>query len=161
MLAVIQDVYGPPDVVRVGELPDPTPSDDQVLLEIHACSLNGSDRENLVGRPFYSRVAGLRRPRNPVPGSDVAGVVVATGSAVTGFAAGDEVFGELPGYRGGLAELVATSPTNLVRKPPALSFAEAAAIPQSGCIARCALHAASTRETRCSSTARAAPAAHS
>lgn len=135
MRAVIQDAYGTPDVVRVGELPDPVPADDQVLLEVRAVSLNGSDRENLAGRPFYARIAGLRRPRNPVPGSDVAGVVVATGSAVTGVAPGDEVFGELPGYRGGLAELVATSPATLVRKPPALSFAQAAAVPQAGCIA--------------------------
>jgi NADPH:quinone reductase-like Zn-dependent oxidoreductase len=133
--AVLQEVYGPPGVVRVGDVPEPTPADDEVLLEVRAVSLNGSDRENLAGRPLYSRVAGLRRPRNPVPGSDVAGVVVAAGSAVTGFAPGDEAFGELPGYRGGLAERVATSSRTLAIKPPDLSFVAAASVPQAGCIA--------------------------
>jgi NADPH:quinone reductase-like Zn-dependent oxidoreductase len=133
--AVIQEVYGPPGVVRVGELPDPVAEPDQVLLEVRAVSLNGSDRENLAGRPAYARLAGLRRPRVPVPGSDVAGVVTAVGADVTGFAVGDEVFGELRGYRGGLAELVACSPATLVRKPAGLSFVEAASVPQAGCIA--------------------------
>ena len=84
MHALIQDRYGGPDVLRLGELPDPVPADDEVLLRVRAVSLNGSDRENLVGSPAYARWSnGLRRPRNPVPGSDVAGVVAAVGSAVT------------------------------------------------------------------------------
>lgn len=135
MRAVIQDRYGPAEVVRVGDVPEPVPEDGEVLIRVRAASLNGSDRENLVGSPFYARLGGLRRPRNPVPGSDVAGVVAAVGSAVTEFAVGDAVFGELAGYRGGLAEYVATAPKLLARKPPALSFLEAAAIPQAGCIA--------------------------
>lgn len=135
MRAALQDRYGTSDVVHVGDLPDPVPADDQVLLRVEAVSLNGSDRENLSGSPFYSRVGGLRRPRDPVPGSDVAGVVAAVGSVVTEYAPGDEVFGELAGYRGGLAELVATSPKLLARKPPGLSFTDAAAIPQAGSIA--------------------------
>ncbi|ANC29704.1 NAD(P)-dependent alcohol dehydrogenase [Isoptericola dokdonensis] len=143
MRAVLQEVYGPPGVVRVADVPEPTPADDEVLLDVRTVSLNGSDRENLAGRPLYSRVAGLRRPRNPVPGSDVAGVVVAAGPAVTGFAPGDEVFGELPGYRGGLAERVATSPRTLAIKPPDLSFVVAASIPQAGCIAWRALQGVS------------------
>jgi NADPH:quinone reductase-like Zn-dependent oxidoreductase len=140
---VLQEAYGSPDVVRVADVPEPTPADDEVLLDVRAVSLNGSDRENLAGRPLYSRVAGLRRPRNPVPGSDVAGVVVTVGSAVTGFVPGDEVFGELPGYRGGLAERVATSPRTLALKPPELSFVSAASIPQAGCIAWRALQGVS------------------
>jgi NADPH:quinone reductase-like Zn-dependent oxidoreductase len=135
MRAVIQDRYGPAEVVRVGDVPEPVPAEDEVLIRVRAASLNGSDRENLVGNPFYARLGGLRRPRNPVPGSDVAGVVAAAGSAVTEFAVGDEVFGELAGYRGGLAEYVATSPRLLARKPPGLTFLDAAAIPQAGCIA--------------------------
>ncbi len=137
MQAVIQDRYGPPDVVRLGELPEPVPADDEVLLRVRAVSLNGSDRENLAGRPAYARWSnGLRRPRRPVPGSDVAGVVAAVGSAVTEYAVGDELFGELTGYRGGLAELVCTRPTLLARKPDGLSFVEASTIPQAGGIAR-------------------------
>lgn len=135
MRAVIQDRYGSAEDVRVGDVPEPVPADDEVLIRIRAASLNGSDRENLLGSPFYSRIGGLRRPRNPVPGSDIAGVVAAAGSAVTAFAVGDEVFGELAGYRGGLAEYVATSPRLLARKPPGLSFPDAAALPQAGCIA--------------------------
>ncbi|MFC3492609.1 NAD(P)-dependent alcohol dehydrogenase [Glycomyces rhizosphaerae] len=135
MRAVLQDRYGPAEVVRVGDVPEPVPADDEVLIRIRAASLNGSDRENLVGSPFYARLGGLRRPRNPVPGSDIAGVVAAVGSAVTEFAVGDAVFGELAGYRGGLAEYVATAPRLLARKPTGLSFLDAAAIPQAGCIA--------------------------
>lgn len=135
MRAVIQDRYGPAEVVRVGDVPEPVPADDEVLIRVKAASLNGSDRENLVGSPFYARLGGLRRPRNPVPGSDIAGVVAAVGSAVTEYAVGDAVFGELAGYRGGLAEYVATAPGLLARKPPGLSFLDAAAIPQAGCIA--------------------------
>lgn len=135
MRAVIQDRYGSADVVEVGDLPDPVPADDEVLVQVRAASLNGSDRENLAGEPFYARFGGLRRPRNPVPGSDVAGTVVAVGRSVTEYVAGDDVFGELAGYRGGLAQYVATSPRLLARKPPGLSFEDAAAIPQAGCIA--------------------------
>jgi NADPH:quinone reductase-like Zn-dependent oxidoreductase len=135
MRAVIQDRYGSAEVVRVGDLPEPVPADDEVLIRVRAASLNGSDRENLAGSPFYARLGGLRRPRHPVPGSDVAGVVAAAGSAVAEYAVGDAVFGELAGYRGGLAEYVATSPRLLARKPSGLSFLDAAAIPQAGCIA--------------------------
>jgi NADPH:quinone reductase-like Zn-dependent oxidoreductase len=137
MLAVIQDRYGPSDVVQLSELPDPVPAADEVLLRVCAVSLNGSDRENLAGSPAYARWSnGLRRPRHPVPGSDVAGAVVAVGSAVTEYAVGDELFGELAGYRGGLAELVCTRPKLLARKPDWLSFAEASTIPQAGAIAQ-------------------------
>jgi NADPH:quinone reductase-like Zn-dependent oxidoreductase len=139
MQAVIQDRYGGPDVLRLGELPEPVPAADELLLRVRAVSLNGSDRENLAGHPAYARWAnGLRRPRHPVPGSDVAGVVEAVGSAMTEYAVGDELCGELAGYRGGLAELVCTRPTLLARKPPGLSFAEASTLPQAGGIARTA-----------------------
>lgn len=135
MRAIIQDRYGSADVVRLGEVPRPEPGPGEVLVRVHAVSLNGSDRENLAGSPSYARLAGLRRPRNPVPGSDVAGVVTAVGADVSDFAAGDEVYGELLGYRGGLAEYVAAAPELLARKPAELSFTEAAAIPQAGSIA--------------------------
>ena len=135
MRALIQDRYGPAAAVRLGERPVPEPAAGEVLVRVRAASLNGSDRENLVGRPFYARLGGLRRPRHPVPGSDVAGVVVSLGSGVTGLAPGDEVFGELRGYRGALAEHAVTVAGMLARKPAGLSFAQAAAIPQAGCIA--------------------------
>ncbi|GAB3460540.1 NAD(P)-dependent alcohol dehydrogenase [Streptomonospora sediminis] len=135
MKAVIQERYGPAGVVTAADLPKPVPAPTELLVRIRAASLNGSDRENLAGRPFYTRLGGLRRPRNPVPASDIAGTVAAVGDSVTGFAPGDEVFGELAGYRGGLAEYVATPPRLLARKPPGLSFLDAAVLPQAGCIA--------------------------
>ncbi len=135
MKAVIQDRYGTTEVITVDDVPNPVPADDEVLIQVRAASLNGSDRENLAGRPYYARMAGLRRPRDPVPGSDIAGVVVAAGASVTEYAPGEEVFGELPGYRGDLAEYVTTTPKLLARKPPGLSFQEAVAIPQAGGIA--------------------------
>lgn len=135
MRAVIQERYGTAADLRVGELPDPVPAEGEVLVRVKAVSLNGSDRENLAGSPAYSRIGGIRRPRHPVPGSDIAGVVAAVGAGVGDFRPGDEVFGELAGYRGGLAEYVATPPKLLARKPSELSFVEAAAIPQAGCIA--------------------------
>lgn len=135
MRALIQDRYGSTGAVRLGERPEPVPGAGEVLVRVRAASLNGSDRENLVGSPLYARMGGLRRPRHPVPGSDVAGVVVSLGPGVTGLASGDEVLGELRGYRGGLAELAVTTAGMLTQKPAALSFAQAAAIPQAGSIA--------------------------
>jgi NADPH:quinone reductase-like Zn-dependent oxidoreductase len=135
MRAVIQERYGAVDAVRMGERPVPEPGAGQVLIRVRAASLNGSDREHLAGRPAYARLGGLRRPRHPVPGSDVAGVVASVGTGVTGLAAGDAVFGELQGYRGALAEYAVTSARMLAPMPPGLSFAQAAAIPQAGCIA--------------------------
>jgi NADPH:quinone reductase-like Zn-dependent oxidoreductase len=135
MQAIVYETYGSPDVLRLTELPTPTPTANQILIKIHACSINGSDRENLIGRPLYARITGLRKPGNPILGSDVAGTVVAVGKDHTGFQVGDAVFGELPGYHGGFAEYVCTSGETLARKPANLTFAQAAAIPQAGAIA--------------------------
>jgi NADPH:quinone reductase-like Zn-dependent oxidoreductase len=133
--AVIRTEYGPPDVVRVEEVPRPVPSDSDVLIRVVAASINGSDREGLVGRPAYSRIGGLRKPRYPILGSDVAGRVVEVGKDVRDLRPGDEVLGEVPGYHSGFAEYVCVPETVLVRKPAELTFEEAAAIPQAGAIA--------------------------
>ncbi|HRW10295.1 MAG TPA: NAD(P)-dependent alcohol dehydrogenase [Caldilineaceae bacterium] len=135
MQAIVYETYGTPDVLHLAELPTPTPADDQILIKIHACSINGSDRENLIGKPLYARMTGLRKPGNPILGSDIAGTVAAVGKNHTEFQVGDELFGELPGYRGGFAEYVCTSGETLARKPANLTFAQAAAIPQAGVIA--------------------------
>lgn len=140
MQAVIYEAYGTPDVLRLTELPKPTPADDQILIKIHACSINGSDRENLVGKPLYARMSGLRKPGNPILGSDIAGTVEAVGKNHTEFQVGDEVFGELVGYRGGFAEYVCSSGETFARKPAELTFAQAAAIPQAGVIALRGIH---------------------
>ncbi len=135
MQAIVQESYGSPDLLRLTELPTPTPTADQILIKIHACSINGSDRENLIGKPLYARIGGLRKPGNRILGSDIAGTVAAVGKNHTEFKVGDELFGELPGYHGGFAEYVCTSGETLAIKPANLTFAQAAAIPQAGVIA--------------------------
>lgn len=135
MQAIVRESYGPPDLLRLAEVPTPTPTDSQILIKIHAASINGSDRENLVGRPLYARIGGLRKPGHPILGSDIAGTVAAVGKNHTEFNVGDELFGELPGYHGGFAEYVCTSGETLALKPANLTFAQAAAIPQAGTIA--------------------------
>jgi NADPH:quinone reductase-like Zn-dependent oxidoreductase len=131
--AVVYDRYGPPDVLRVEEVPVPVPGPDEVLVEVVATSVNLSDWECLTGSPFYARIGGLRAPRRRTLGSDVAGRVTAVGSSVTRFAPGDEVYGE--SAMGGFAQYVVMRPAALARKPPSLTFAEASSLPQAGTIA--------------------------
>jgi NADPH:quinone reductase-like Zn-dependent oxidoreductase len=135
MKAMVYEKYGPPNVLHLAEVEKPVPSDDEIRIEVHALSLNGSDWENLVGRPSYVRASGLLRPARPILGSDIAGRVEAAGKNHSEFKPGDEVFGEIPGYHGGFAEYVCTHGRTMALKPAGLTFAAAAAIPQAGVIA--------------------------
>jgi NADPH:quinone reductase-like Zn-dependent oxidoreductase len=135
MKAIVYEEYGSPDVLHLTELAKPTPTDDQILIKIHAVSINGSDKENLIGKPLYSRIGGPLRPGNQILGSDIAGRVEVVGKNNTEFEPGDEVFGEIPGYHGGFAEYVCTHGKTMMRKPASLTFEQAAAIPQGGVIA--------------------------
>lgn len=135
MKAIVYEKYGPPDVLELREVEKPAPKDNEVLIKVHAVSINGSDREGLVGKPLYARLGGLRRPSHQILGSDIAGRVEVAGRNVKEFQPGDEVFGELPGYHGGFAEYVCASETTLAWKPATMTFEEAAAIPQGGVIA--------------------------
>ena len=135
MRAVIYERYGSPDVLHLAEVEKPVPTDDQLLIKIHAVSINGSDREGLIGKPFYVRAGGLLKPGHPILGSDIAGRVESAGKNNKEFKVGDELFGELPGYHGGFAEYVCTRGSTLALKPANLTFEEAAAIPQAGVIA--------------------------
>ncbi len=135
MKAVVYERYGPPEVLLLKEVETPVPSDDEVLIGVHAASVNGSDREGLAGKPLYARLSGLRRPGHPILGSDIAGRVEKVGRHIREFQPGDEVFGEIPGYRGGFAEYACAPERTLIRKPASLTFEEAAAIPQGGTIA--------------------------
>ncbi|NOH01435.1 MAG: NAD(P)-dependent alcohol dehydrogenase [Chloroflexi bacterium] len=135
MKAVVYTDYGSPDVLRLEEVATPVPTDEQLLIKIHAASINGSDREGLIGKPLYARMRGLRKPGFPILGSDIAGRVEAVGKNNTEFKVGDEVFGELPGYQGGFAEYACTRGKTLAIKPARLTFEQAAAIPQGGVIA--------------------------
>jgi NADPH:quinone reductase-like Zn-dependent oxidoreductase len=135
MKAIVYSEYGSPAVLRLVELPKPVPSDDEVLIRVQSASVNGSDREGLIGRPLYARIGGLTRPRHPILGSDIAGRVESVGRNIRDLQPGDEVFGEIPGYRGGFAEYACVPERTLARKPAGLTFEQAAAIPQAGVIA--------------------------
>jgi NADPH:quinone reductase-like Zn-dependent oxidoreductase len=135
MKAIVYEKYGSPDVLHLTELEKPTPTDDEILIKIYAVSVNGSDREGLIGKPLYARIGGFLKPSFPILGSDIAGRVESAGKSNSEFKPGDEVFGELPGYQGGFAEYVCTHGRTMALKPAGLTFEEAAAIPQAGVIA--------------------------
>lgn len=135
MKAIVYTEYGPPDVLQLKEVAKPVPTDDEILIKIHAVSINGSDREGLIGKPLYARMGGLRKPGYPILGSDIAGRVETVGKNNTEFQPGAEVFGEVPGYHGGFAEYVCTRGKTMMQKPASMTFEEAAAIPQAGVIA--------------------------
>lgn len=140
MRAILQDRYGESDVWRIGDLPVPAPNDDEVLIEVHAAGLDRGTWHLMVGLPRAARLAfGIRRPRHPVPGLDVAGRVVAVGASVTRFAIGDEVLGI---GKGSFAEFAIAKESKLARKPADLPFASAAVVAISGLTALQALDAA-------------------
>src|SRR5262245_12746183 len=129
MRAVVTDRYGPADVQRIEDVDRPAPADDEVLIRVHATTMNRTDCGFRDIKPFFGRLyTGLTRPRWRIFGSEVAGVVEAVGPAVTGFAVGDEVFGVNAGRFGAHAEFVCMRETApLARKPAGVSFTEAAA----------------------------------
>ena len=97
MRAVIADRYGPPDILRIEEVERPVPKEDELLVRIHASTVNRSDAHNRAGTPFVTRFfQGLRRPKRRIPGSEFAGEVAEVGRAVTEFKVGDSVFGVYP-----------------------------------------------------------------
>lgn len=123
--------YGGPDVLQLSEVDKPAPEAGRVLIKVHAASINSLDWHLLRGSPFLVRVTGngLRRPKDPRIGADVAGRVEAVGSAVTRFQPGDEVFGFAAGSVGAFAEYVCAREDRLAARPPALTAAAAAAVP--------------------------------
>jgi NADPH:quinone reductase-like Zn-dependent oxidoreductase len=133
--AVVYDTYGSPDVLRVEDVPVPSPADGQVRVKVAATSINLSDWECLRGKPLYARVGGLRSPASRTLGSDIAGWVDAVGAGVTGFQPGDEVYGDNLALKGGFAEYTVAAESALAHKPSELTFAEASTIPQAGAIA--------------------------
>jgi NADPH:quinone reductase-like Zn-dependent oxidoreductase len=131
----VYDQYGLADVLRIENLPKPSPAAHEVLVKVAATSVNLSDWETLRGSPLYSRIGGLRSPARRTLGSDIAGWVEAAGPAVTRFRPGDEVYGDNLALKGGFAEYAIAPESVLARKPAALTFAEASTIPQAGVIA--------------------------
>jgi NADPH:quinone reductase-like Zn-dependent oxidoreductase len=133
--AVVYERYGLPDVLHVEDVSMPSPAAGQVLVKIAATSVNLSDWECLRGSPFYARLGGLRAPKRPTLGSDIAGWVEAVGPGVTRFQPGDEVYGDNLQLMGGFAEYAIASVSSLALKSAGLTFAEASTIPQAGAIA--------------------------
>jgi len=134
MKAIVRDTYGPPDVLRLGEVQKPTPGAGEVLVRVHAAAANAGDWHLVRGTPFPFRVvAGLLRPKHRIIGTDIAGRVEAVGPRVSHFQPGDEIFGELSrsGF-GGYADYVTAPETALAMRPANISFEEAAAVPTSG-----------------------------
>jgi NADPH:quinone reductase-like Zn-dependent oxidoreductase len=135
MKAIVYTHYGPPDVLQLKEIETPTPKDDELLVRIHATSVNRSDWECLIGKPLYARIGGLVRPSRQILGSDIAGRVEAAGKDNTNFRVGDEVFGDILERMGGFAEYVCVRGNVMALKPAGMSFDAASAIPQAGVIA--------------------------
>ena len=142
MKAIVQDRYGPADVLKLGEIDGPTAKDDEVLVRVRASSVHADVWHAVRGVPYVLRImgSGLRRPKHRVPGTDLAGHVESIGARVTRFGRGDEVFGQslranLWRNGGALAEYAVVPEAMLELKPARLTFEQAAAVPTSGSLA--------------------------
>jgi len=129
MKAMVYTKFGPPDVLRLQEVEKPVPKDNEILIKVHAASVNAYDWRHLRADPFLIRImgAGLLKPKHKILGADMAGRVEAVGRNVKQFQSGDEVFGD--GGYGGFAEYVCVDENRFVLKPADLTFEEAAAVP--------------------------------
>lgn len=137
MRAAVRDRYGPPDVVRVEEVERPSPVDDQLLVRVEVASVNRADLDGIQPRPAFVRLVwGLRRPRNPRIGIDVAGVVEAVGPGATRFRVGDRVYADLFGAgQGSFAEYVGAPERAFLPIPDGLRSEDAATLPHSAILA--------------------------
>jgi NADPH:quinone reductase-like Zn-dependent oxidoreductase len=137
MKALIRDRYGPPEVLEIRDVDQPIPRDDEVLVRVHAASINDWDWTLLQDRPRFP--IRLVVPWFPILGSDIAGRVVAVGKQVMKFRPGEEVYGDLSRFRsggfGGFAQYVCASEDALALKPVGMTFVQAAALPQAGQLA--------------------------
>ena len=137
MKAIVRSRYGSPDVLQLREVAKPTPENSEVLVRVHASSVNMADVDYLLGRPNIARLGtGLRRPKNSGLGLDVAGEVEAVGENVTRFQPGEEVFGDMTEYGfGAFAEYVCAPEDAFALKPAGMTFEEAATVPQAAVMA--------------------------
>lgn len=137
MKAIVYTQYGSPDQLQVKEVEKPICNDDQVLVKVHAASINSWDWDLLEGKHLLVRMMdGWLKPQHKILGADIAGLVEAVGKNVSQFQPGDAVFGDIAGAGfGGFAEYVAVPGKLLAKKSPAMTFEQAAAIPQAGLLA--------------------------
>lgn len=136
MKAMVYNKYGTTNVLNLKELEIPALKQNEVLVKIHAASVNSWDWDLLRGKPFLNRLGGLLKPKYKILGADIAGRVEAIGREVNHISVGDEVFGDISwcGW-GGFAEYVCVNAEALTLKPASMTFEEAAAIPQAGVLA--------------------------
>jgi NADPH:quinone reductase-like Zn-dependent oxidoreductase len=137
MKAIVQDRYGSSDRLRLAEVDTPTPADDEVLVRVHAASVNAADWHIMRGDPRLARLVmpaafGWSGPKRRIRGRDFAGRVEAVGRRVSRFRPGDEVFGDLGFADGAFAEYACAPEESVARKPAALTFEQAAAMPLAG-----------------------------
>ncbi len=131
MSAIVQEKYGPPDVMELRRVEVPIPDADQVLIRVVAASLNIYDWHMTTGMPYMARAAaGLTKPKSSIPGADVAGVVEDVGSDVTRFRVGDEIYGDIGS--GAFAEYSVGKEGAFAHKPAEVTFAQAASVPMAG-----------------------------
>ena len=135
MKAIVYTEYGLPDVLELKEVEQPTPKENEVLIKVHAVSVNASDWDFLRGTPLYIRMWGLLKPKHKILGSDIAGRVESVGGNVKQFQPGDEVFGDILYRWGGFAEYVCAPENELMLKPASMTFEQAAAVPQAALVA--------------------------
>jgi NADPH:quinone reductase-like Zn-dependent oxidoreductase len=129
MKAILRTHYGPPDVLQFAEVAKPSPKDNEALIKLYAASVNPLDLFHMRGAPWNRRIPGLRTPKQPVIGCDIAGRVEAVGRDVKQFQSGEAVFGVTGFAGGGFAQYVCAPEAKLARKPAHLSFEDAAAAP--------------------------------
>ena len=135
MKAIVYHKYGTPSNLELAEMEKPIPRDNEILVKIYAASINDWDLGLLRGDFINRMLNGIRKPKRKILGSDIAGRVETVGKKIKRFKPGDEVYGDLSGTWGGFAEYVCAKENSLALKPAAMSFEEAAAIPQAGMLA--------------------------
>ncbi len=138
MKAIVCTKYGPPDILKLKEVEKPTPKEKEVLIKVHAASVNYGDSVLVKGKPFISRLMGygLLKPKYSILGTDIAGQVEAVGGNVKQFQPGEDVFGDISecGF-GAFAEYVSVPEKALTLKPINVTFEQAAAVPQAAVVA--------------------------
>ncbi len=135
MKAIVYTKYGGPEVLRIKEVEKLFPKDDEVLIKVHAVSINDWDMGLLHGDFINRMLNGFSKPKRTILGSDIAGRIDAVGKNISKFKIGDEVYGDLSGRWGGFAEYVCAPEKSLALKPATMSFEEAASIPQAAMLA--------------------------